>query len=214
MALVNFTAGNYFLNTMGIELTKYYNTFFSLSAAIATVLLMGCGAKKSSNSSEERETAGTSKEVEAKWQQESLHLMKELQAIKVTSKGTGNKRNVISFADSTLEKARAAAHRLFPVLSGKAKVKKDSNTEIIVSSSQSDGHLEDAILHAVGDMILTTAPPSPLILDNNETADPYAMGPYKIHYYVFHYANYSLAGGLGPIGKFAAYQKIAEVKGV
>jgi hypothetical protein len=123
-------------------------------------LLSGCSKSKPEEQVpywvEKGEPAQNSKEELAKWHQESVDLMKALQTLEVTSKGTGKKRKVIWFTDSTLEKAKAAARRLHTHLNKEGVddgavliLDKDNNSTQVISGSESS-YFAESILGSVG----------------------------------------------------------------
>lgn len=123
-------------------------------------LLSGCSKSKPEEQVpywvEKGEPAQNSKEELARWHQESVDLMKALQTLEVTSKGTGKKRKVIWFTDSTLEKAKAAARRLHTHLNKEGVddgavliLDKDNNSTQVISGSESS-YFAESILGSVG----------------------------------------------------------------
>jgi hypothetical protein len=132
-----------------------------LAAVFSAALLLGCSKSKPEEQVpywvEEGEPAQNSKEELAKWHQESVDLMKALQTLEVTSKGTGKKRKVIWFTDSTLEKAKAAARRLYTRLDKEGDgesgtfLQKYKNSTQIISWSESS-YFAESILGSVGNL--------------------------------------------------------------
>ena len=131
-----------------------------LAAVFSAALLLGCSKSKPEEQVpywvEEGEPAQNSKEELAKWHQESVDLMKALQTLEVTSKGTGKNRKVIWFTDSTLEKAKAAARRLYTHLdkegvddSAGLTMYKYNNSIQVISWSESS-YFAESILGSVG----------------------------------------------------------------
>ena len=133
-----------------------------LAAVFSAALLLGCSKSKPEEQVpywvEEGEPAQNSKEELAKWHQESVDLMKALQTLEVTSKGTGKNRKVIWFTDSTLEKAKAAARRLHTHLNKEGVddgavviLDKDNNSTQVISGSESS-YFAESILGSVGNL--------------------------------------------------------------
>lgn len=133
-----------------------------LAGVFLMILLLGCAPsvpeKKTS-----RGVGGPqnpTKAEEAKWREESLALMKALQTLEVTTEGTGKKRKVIWFTDSTFEKAEAAAVRFYPEFNKVGDdvdavfIETDKSIIKLLAKGESD-YLAGAILGSVGNFAIS-----------------------------------------------------------